>query len=257
MLEGGLPVGVLGKIGTRDLSRNPQNSLRHRRGRQHARHAAGRAPGRDRPPANRRAVGRWATSSIAPTMRERPGDRSARAAFGGRANYYGQVIVDPNDADRVFVLSSGADLSEDGGRTWRRTFRYAGDNHVLWIDPADSNHMMLGYDYGFATTNDAGANWVHADELPLAQLYAIGVDMDYPYNVYGGLQDFGSWRGPSSKKGRFPIRFEDWEHMQGGDGFYNLVDPTNSRWLYSSSQFGGLSRVDQKTGVRRSISLVT
>ena len=69
---------------------------------------------------------------------------------GGRANYYGQVIVDPNDRDRVYVLSSGADVSNDGGRSWQRAFRYAGDNHVLWIDPADSDRLMLGYDYGFA-----------------------------------------------------------------------------------------------------------
>jgi hypothetical protein len=89
----------------------------------------------------------------------------------------------------------------------------------------------------------------------MAQLYAIGVDMDYPYNVYGGMQDFGSWKGPSTKKGRFPIRFEDWEHVQGGDGFYNQVDPTNSRWLYSESQFGGVSRIDQKTGKRKNISM--
>ena len=254
VLEGGLPVGVLGKIGLAIFPGTPRTL--------YAIVEDANTPGM--PLAERQAeiaAGKPASGGTLGNILYRTDDAGAswrqvsEGSVGGRANYYGQVIVDPNDADRVFVLSSGADLSEDGGRTWRRAFRYAGDNHVLWIDPADSNHMMLGYDYGFATTNDAGANWVHADELPLAQLYAIGVDTDYPYNVYGGLQDFGSWRGPSSKKGRFPIRFEDWEHMQGGDGFYNLVDPTNSRWLYSSSQFGGLSRVDQKTGVRRSISL--
>ena len=174
-------------------------------------------------------------------------------SIGNRSNYYGQIIVDPNDEDHLFVLSSRADESTDGGKTWDRAFCYGGDNHVLWIDPHNSKHILMGYDYGMAITYDSGKNWYHPDELPMAQLYAIGVDMDYPYNVYGGMQDFGSWKGPSTKKGRFPIRFEDWEHVQGGDGFYNQVDPTNSRWLYSESQFGGLSRIDQKTGKRKHI----
>jgi len=172
-------------------------------------------------------------------------------SIGNRSNYYGQIRVDPNDPNHVYVLSTRVDESWDGGRTWQRAFRYAGDNHALWIDPLDSQHLLLGYDYGLAISNDGGKNWYHADELPLAQLYAIGVDMDFPYNVYGGMQDFGSWKGPSTKKGRFPIRFEDWEHMLGGDGFYNQVDPTNSRWLYAESQFGELFRIDQKTGQRK------
>ena len=179
---------------------------------------------------------------------------SADAAnIGGRDNYYGQIIVDPNDPDHLYVLSTRVDASYDGGSTWSRAFSYAGDNHALWVDPADSDHLLLGYDYGMAISYDGGDNWYHPDELPMAQLYAIGVDMDYPYNVYGGMQDFGSWRGPSTKKGRFPIRFEDWEHMSGGDGFYNQVDPSDSRWLYSESQFGDLRRIDQKTGQRRGI----
>lgn len=173
----------------------------------------------------------------------------------GRANYYARIFVDPNDADAVYIMGSRVDRSTDGGKTWHKAFRYGGDNHVLWIDPKDSRHMMMGYDYGMAITYDSGLNWYHPDELSMAQLYAIGVDMSYPYNVYGGLQDFGSWKGPSTKKGRFPIRFEDWEHVKGGDGFYNLVDPTNSRWLYSESQFGDLARIDQKTGVRREITI--
>ncbi len=174
-------------------------------------------------------------------------------SVGGRANYYGQIILDPNEKNHLYVLSSRVDDSKDGGKTWARAFRFGGDNHVLRIDPGNSKHMMMGYDYGFAITYDSGKNWYHADELPMAQLYAIGVDMDYPYNVYGGMQDFGSWKGPSTKKGRFPIRFEDWEHMKGGDGFYNQVDPNNSRWLYSGSQLGHISKIDQETGQRKTI----
>ena len=172
---------------------------------------------------------------------------------GERNNYYGRIVVDPGDENTVYVMASMVHKSIDGGRSWSRAFEYGGDNHALWIDPDNRDHMLLGYDYGFAMSFDSGANWQHLDNVSMAQIYAIGVDMEYPYNVYGGLQDFGSWKGPSVKKGRFPIRFEDWEHVQGGDGFYNQVDPTNGRWLYTESQFGGLSRNDQKTGVRRRI----
>ena len=174
---------------------------------------------------------------------------------GGRANYYGQVIVDPNAVNAVYVLADQVFRSKDSGKTWSRAFEYGGDNHALWINPADSLHMLLGYDYGFAISCDGGTNWLHIDNVPMAQLYAIGVDMDYPYNVYGGMQDFGTWKGPSTKKGRFPIRFEDWEHVQGGDGFYAQPDPSDSRWLYVESQFGGITRNDQKTGIRRPIEI--
>jgi photosystem II stability/assembly factor-like uncharacterized protein len=168
-------------------------------------------------------------------------------------SYFGQIRVDPNEKNHVFVLSFGVIHSKDGGRTWSRAFEYGGDNHALWINPEDSAHMLLGYDYGMAVTYDSGKNWYHPDELPLAQLYEIGIDFFYPYNVYGGMQDFGTWKGPSTKKGRFPIRFEDWEHMLGGDGYYCQVDPTSNRWLYAESQNGSLSVIDMKTGQRKNI----
>jgi photosystem II stability/assembly factor-like uncharacterized protein len=176
---------------------------------------------------------------------------SPSSVTGG--SYFGQIRVDPNDKNHVYVLSFGVIHSYDGGRTWSRAFDYGGDNHAMWINPGDSSHMLLGYDYGMAITYDSGENWYHPDELPHAQLYEIGVDMDYPYNVYGGMQDFGTWKGPSTKKGRFPIRFEDWEHMLGGDGYYCQVDPTSNRWLYAESQNGGLSVIDMKTGQRKNI----
>jgi len=172
---------------------------------------------------------------------------------GDRQNYYGRIIVDPNDDEHVYVVGEMMYESLDGGDSWNQAFKFSDDHHELWIDPYDSEHMILGNDHGIAITYDKGQNWNYIHCLPLAQLYAIGFDMDYPYNVYGGTQDNGSWKGPSTNKGRFPIRFEDWEHIGGGDGFYSRIDPCNSRWLYNESQFGGLMRVDQKTGKRRSI----
>lgn len=253
-LANGLPGGMLGKIGLAIYPRDPRII--------YARVENANSP--DVPEETRRlelAAGKPPSGDVYGTEVYRSDDggdswrkMSAEGAnIGGRDNYYGQIIVDPNDADHIFILSTRVDESFDAGRTWTRAFRYAGDNHVLWIDPDDSDHMLLGYDYGMAITWDGGDTWYHPDELPMAQLYAVGYDMDFPYNVYGGMQDFGSWKGPSTKKGRFPIRFEDWEHMNGGDGFYNRVDPTDSRWLYSESQFGDLRLIDQSTGQRRNI----
>ena len=251
-LSNGLPSGLIGKIGLAMYPRNPDIL--------YAVIENDNAPGvsyedrwreiRAGKPGAVEAVGNMVYRT------DDGGDswqQTTEAAVGERNNYYGQIVVDPNDKDTVYVMASMVHKSTDGGRSWSRGFEYGGDNHVLWIDADNSDHMLLGYDYGFAMSFDSGDNWLHIDNVSMAQIYAIGVDMEYPYNVYAGLQDFGSWKGPSTKKGRFPIRFEDWEHVQGGDGFYNQVDPTNSRWLYTESQFGGLARNDQKTGVRRRI----
>jgi hypothetical protein len=144
--------------------------------------------------------------------------------------------------------------SKDGGKTWGRPFNFGGDNHAMWINPANPDHMLLGYDHGMGVTYDAGEHWYHPDNLPLAQFYAVGFDMEFPYNVYGGLQDNGSVKGPSTKRNGSTILLEDWRSVGGGDGMYNEVDPTDSRWLYNESQFGPLTRIDQLTGERKSIA---
>ena len=167
---------------------------------------------------------------------------------GGPAYYYQQVRINPKDPDHVYVLGIRVWETTNGGKDWGQPFRFGGDNHALWIDPNDTKHLVLGYDHGLGITYDGGKNWYHPDELPLAQFYAIGVDMDRPYNVYGGIQDNGSSKGPSSKRDGSAIRMEDWSRVGGGDGMYNVVDPSNSRWLYNESQFGPLQRIDQLTG---------
>lgn len=171
----------------------------------------------------------------------------------GPPYYYAQIRVDPNDKNHVYVLGVGVHHTTDGGKTWTVAFDFGGDNHALWINPRDSKHIILGYDHGMGVSFDAGKSWYHPDNKPLAQYYAIGVDMEQPYNIYGGLQDNGSWRGPSSKADGSPINFEDWFRVGGGDGMYNVVDWRDSRWLYNESQFGPLTRVDQRTGARKSI----
>ncbi|HSP89405.1 MAG TPA: hypothetical protein VLN08_00775 [Vicinamibacterales bacterium] len=173
---------------------------------------------------------------------------------GGPGYYYMQIRVDPNDANHVYVLTVGMTHSTDGGKTWSVPFRFGGDNHAMWINPANSKHIILGYDHGMGITYDGGQNWYHPDELPLAQLYAVGYDHMYPYNVAGGLQDNGSVRGPSSKRGGGRIVFEDWQTVGGGDGFYNVFDTATNRYLYNESQFGSMSRTDLYTGEVKNIT---
>lgn len=173
---------------------------------------------------------------------------------GGPAYYYQQVRINPTDEDHVYIIGIRMWETKDGGETWGRPFRFGGDNHAMWIDPTNPKHMLLGYDHGMGISYDAGENWYHPDNLPLAQFYAVGFDMEFPYNVYGGLQDNGSVKGPSTKKDGGNILFEDWKNVGGGDGMYNEVDPNNSRWLYNESQFGPLTRIDQLTGERKSIA---
>jgi photosystem II stability/assembly factor-like uncharacterized protein len=174
---------------------------------------------------------------------------------GSPAYYYGQIIIDPNNDKVVHVLSAASWGTTDGGKTWnRRPLGFGGDDHALWIDPDNSSHMILGYDHGMGITYDGGKNWYHPDFMPLAQFYAVGVDMSYPYNVAGGIQDNGSVMGPSTKRNGGPIRLEDWQRVGGGDGMYNVFDQSNNRYLYNESQFGPLSRLDLKTGERKSIA---
>ncbi len=172
---------------------------------------------------------------------------------GNPPYYYGQIRVDPSDKEHVYLLSVRVTHTTDGGKTWSSPFGFGGDNHAMWINPADSSHVILGHDHGMGVTFDGGRTWLSPDNKPVAQFYAIGYDMDQPYNVYGGTQDNGSLRGPSTMKGGGTIPFEAWYRVGGGDGFYNVVDPTDSRWLYNESQFGNIQRMDQRTGQGRPI----
>jgi photosystem II stability/assembly factor-like uncharacterized protein len=183
------------------------------------------------------------------------GGRGGRGGWtGGNPPYwYGQIRVNPRNKDHVYLLSVGVTHTTDGGKTWSSPFGFGGDNHAMWINPNDPDHIILGHDHGMGVTFDAGRSWLSPDNKPLAQFYAIGYDMERPYNVYGGMQDNGSSRGPSTMKGGGSIPFEAWYRVGGGDGFYNVIDPTDSRWLYNESQFGNIQRMDQQTGQGRSI----
>jgi len=176
--------------------------------------------------------------------------RNERPVGGSPPYYYGQIRVHPTDADRIWVLGVPLFASVDGGETWQRG-NAAGsvhvDHHALVIDPAHPERLLLGNDGGLAISYDSGATWDHYANLPLAQFYAVGVDEQVPYHVYGGTQDNGTWGGPSRSRSGRGITNEEWYRVGGGDGFYVQPDPRDPDTVYGEAQFGALYRLDKRT----------
>ncbi|MDZ7292912.1 MAG: hypothetical protein ONB44_22390 [candidate division KSB1 bacterium] len=173
-----------------------------------------------------------------------------------RPFYYCDIRVDPEFPNRVYNLATAMTVSNDGGKTFEPliTFRMIhSDHHALWINPHDATHMIVGNDGGVAVSHDRGATWRFVANLPLAQYYHINVDMEMPYNIYGGLQDNGSWRGPSAVWENGGIRNHHWEEVGFGDGFDTAPDPQDAMIGYSMSQRGYLRRYNLRTGERKDI----
>ena len=172
-----------------------------------------------------------------------------------RPSYYSQVRIDPNNEQRVWALGAPLYYTEDGGRTFRqdRWPKIHSDFHALWIDPANSDHMILGGDGGITMTGDGGRNWDYVNTIPLGQFYEIGFDMQKPYHLCGGLQDNNAWCGPSATTyARGPTN-DEWVQVGGGDGFYAQIDHTDPNIVYTESQDGNVLRRDLRTGEQRSI----
>jgi photosystem II stability/assembly factor-like uncharacterized protein len=169
--------------------------------------------------------------------------------------YFSQIRVDPANDLNIFVTQDGFRHSTDGGKTWNAPTvfpRMFGDFRTLWFDPENPLRMISGGDGGIAISYDGGKTSDAYSNIPLGSIYAIGVDMEDPYNVYAGLQDHEHWRGPSnSASGR--VTEQDWFALGNGDGIFTQVDPTDSRWLYTTRQYGGHTRVDQKLGYTTTI----
>ncbi len=166
-----------------------------------------------------------------------------------RPMYYSQIRIDPNNDQRIWVLGTRIHYSQDGGRTFDTDWvqRIHVDHHALWINPADSNHMVLGNDGGIHISWDRGRTWDFVNTIPLGQFYEIGHDMSTPYLVYGGLQDNGSWAAPSRTFFRQGISNEDWFRVGGGDGFYTQAIPNDPDTVYVESQNGNLRRLNRRT----------
>jgi photosystem II stability/assembly factor-like uncharacterized protein len=177
-------------------------------------------------------------------------DRSQNMVW--RPFYFANLTVDPNNENRIYKPDGGLIVSNDGGKTFSGIGGGAhGDFHDLWVDPLNSDHIMTATDGGLYYSYDAGNGWVMALNLPISQFYHVSVDMDRPYNVYGGLQDNSSWVGPSQYPGGVPN--SRWENMYGGDGFWMFADPTDNDYLYAEAQGGEIGRVNRKTHEVRSV----
>jgi len=261
-LGGGLPTGRIGRIGLDVLQKSPGTLY------------AVVENGNRRPPtqqeidlAKKRGTEPGPQTMGNEVYRTDDGGRNWRKVNAGyeaalnKAPYsFNELKVDPNHANTVYITGQSLASTTDGGKTWKGLTwpsdgvmpKAFGDWRCMWIDPQDSNRLIFGSDGGVNVSYDRGRTSIHLSNLPLTEFYAVGVDMEDPYNIYGGLQDHDSWKGPSNGWAG-EISASDWVTVGGGDGMFNQIDPTDSRWLYNGREMGAMWRLDQKTGVQTSI----
>jgi photosystem II stability/assembly factor-like uncharacterized protein len=193
------------------------------------------------------------------------------SSFNPRPMYYSQLHIDPNNDQRIWLLEGDLHYSQDGGRSfcgsgddasycfsWQGAMHW--DKHAMWIDPANSDYMVLGTDAGVYVSRDRARTWEFVNNIPLGQIYELSYDMQRPYHIYAGMQDNGTWEGPSRSLFRGEstleaagITNEDWFGLMAGDGFYSQVDPTDANIVYTERDNGGLVRLNRSSGERRVI----
>ncbi len=178
-----------------------------------------------------------------------------KSDIGNRPFYYSDIFVDPQNENRVYSVFTYVNVSEDGGKNFEELMPAYNanngvhpDHHAWWIHPEDGSFIIDGNDGGLNISRDAGASWRFVGNIPVGQFYHVNVDNEYPYNVYGGMQDNGSWRGPAYVWKTQGIRNSYWQEIAFGDGFDVVPDQDNSRYGYAMSQQGNVSRYDWKTG---------
>ncbi len=230
-LGGGLPEGPIGRIGLEIAESDPLSVF---------------------------ALVEHATESGVWRSRDRGASWERISDLNPRPMYYSHIEVDPSDPRRVYVLGSQLHLSDDGGRTFRENrdmtptydIGVHGDHHALWVDPAAGSHLLLGNDGGIHESWDRGRSWRKMNNLPLAQFYAISLDLEFPYNIYGGAQDTHSWVGPSATRNQAGILNSDWRQTNFGDGMDQEAVAAEPGIALTSSQNGNLVRIDTATGNR-------
>lgn len=180
---------------------------------------------------------------------------NSKRGIGNRPFYYSEIYVDPQNENRLYTIFTYVNVSEDGGKSFRQLMPAYGvsngvhpDHHSWWMHPTDGSFMIDGNDGGMNITKDRGKTWRFVGNLPVAQFYHINVDNEFPYNVYGGMQDNGSWRGPAYVWKAQGIRNSYWQEISFGDGFDVVPDKDDSRYGWSMSQQGFVSRYDHITG---------
>ena len=175
--------------------------------------------------------------------------------IGNRPFYYADIYVDSQNENRLFSIFTYVNVSEDGGKSFKQLMPAYGvdngihpDHHAWWIHPTNGDFMIDGNDGGMNITKDGGDSWRFIGNLPVAQFYHINIDNEFPYNVYGGMQDNGSWRGPAYVWRAQGIRNSYWQEISFGDGFDVIPDKDDSQFGWTMSQEGYVSRYDWKTG---------
>ncbi len=260
-LEGGLPSGKIGRIGLDIFDKNPNilyALIENANGRPSTKEELARDQKLGLPP-QQRIIGSEMFRSDdggATWRRMSPENKD----LSGKAAYsFNMVRIDPNDASKVFITGVALGQSNDSGKTWVNldwpptTFASMfGDVRTVWIDPQNSDRLLIGSDGGVHVTYDAGKTIDHFNNLPLGEFYAIGLDREDPYNIYGGLQDHDCWKGPSNGWSG-EVSISDWVTVGEGDGMYNVVDWETGRWVYNCREFGSHGRLDQKLGLRADI----
>ncbi|GAA4966017.1 VPS10 domain-containing protein [Algibacter aquimarinus] len=172
--------------------------------------------------------------------------------------YFGHIHVSPVNENDIYIYGVPIVKSKDGGKTFKsiNAENVHADHHALWINPKDPNHLVNGNDGGVNITYDDGENWIKNNAPAVGQFYAVNVDNEKPYNVYGGLQDNGVWKGSNNarenkswhQRGQYP-----WKSIMGGDGMQIQIDNRNSNVVYTGFQFGNYYRLNLENGRRKYI----
>ena len=261
-LGGGLPTGKIGRIGVDIYQKNPLILYALLENQNPAASARGASAGQGRGAGEVSAISPLAQGIIGNELyRTDDGGKTWRKVTevnvaGGKAPYsFNQIKINPHNDQTVIVTSDSMYISRDGGKTWNTDFfRGAfGDFRAMWWDPDDEQRIILGSDGGVSVSVDGGRTADYFPNMRVGEAYAIGVDMDDPYNVYGGFQDHDSWKGPSNGP-MGTIMLDNWVTVGPGDGMYNVVDPTDSRWVYNTRELNQMGRLDQRSGVRVNIA---
>ena len=174
-----------------------------------------------------------------------------QSGYSTSGNYYQKIFCDPKDVNKIFVINSYMGVSKDGGKNFTNLGEKSKhiDNHVIWIDPSNTDHYLVGCDGGVYESFDAADNWLFKANLPVTQFYKVATDNAFPfYHIHGGTQDNFSIGGPSRTISTNGIFNSDWYFTSIGDGFESQVDQSNPDIVYAESQYGGLIRYDKKSG---------
>jgi len=261
-LGGGLPTGLVGRIGFDIYKKNPDilyAIVENVNKRPPTKEEAEADKKRGREPAER-TFGVEVFRSDDAGISWRKINAGKESAFDKAPYSFNQLRINQHDPNKVYCTGQSLVSTMDGGKTWTGltwppdgVFQKAfGDFRTMWVDPQDGDRLIFGSDGGAYVSYDGGKTCHHYYNIPLGELYAVGLDMEDPYNIYCGLQDHDSWKGPSSGWAG-EVTLSDWVTVGGGDGMYNAIDQSEGRWVFNNREFGMMWRLDQETGVQTPI----